>query len=318
LSAGPSPPPTARQAQLLVLAGELRPELHRYCARLMGSVIDGEDVVQDTFTRAFVALDELQDVPPLRAWLFKIAHNRAIDLLRGRAIRATEPIEAARGVVDPGSPDPEEILMRREVVETAVSRFLELSIVQRSVVILKDVLDQSLEEIAAFLDLTVNAVKAHLARGRARLEAINAQTPARSAPRAPSAAVARYVALFNRRDFDGLRAMLADDVRLIQSTHPQRTGAADVGMFFGIYSRSAPVRLDPAWLDGREVIAVYEDPQGVKPSYLMWLEWTADRISFIRDYRHVRYVVDDADLVLASHAGPAGEGNPAAARSTPR
>ncbi len=299
MSAGPSSPPTARQAQFLALAGELRPELHRYCARLMGSVIEGEDVVQDTFARALVALDELQETTPLRAWLFKIAHNRAIDLLRSRAIRATEPIEAARDVVDAESPDPEEILMRREVVETAVSRFVELPIVQRSVVILKDVLEQSLEEIAALLDLTVNAVKAHLARGRARLEAINAQTPARSAPRPPSPAVARYVALFNQRDFDGLRAMLADDVRLIQSAYPPRTGAADVGTFFGIYSRSAPVRLAPAWLDGREVIAVYEDPQAVKPSYLMWLEWTGDRISFIRDYRHVRYIVDDADLVLA-------------------
>jgi RNA polymerase sigma factor (sigma-70 family) len=299
LSAGPSSPPTARQAQFLALAGELRPELHRYCARLMGSVIEGEDVVQDTFARALVALDELQGTTPLRAWLFKIAHNRAIDLLRSRAIRATEPIEAARDVVDAESPDPEEILMRREVVETAVSRFVELPIVQRSVVILKDVLEQSLEEIAALLDLTVNAVKAHLARGRARLEAINAQTPARSAPRPPSPAVARYVALFNQRDFDGLRAMLADDVRLIQSAYPPRTGAADVGTFFGIYSRSAPVRLAPAWLDGREVIAVYEDPQAVKPSYLMWLEWTAGRISFIRDYRHVRYIIDDADLVLA-------------------
>jgi DNA-directed RNA polymerase specialized sigma24 family protein len=57
LSAGPSSPPTARHAELLALAGELRPELHRYCARLMGSVIEGEDMAQDTFARAFVALD---------------------------------------------------------------------------------------------------------------------------------------------------------------------------------------------------------------------------------------------------------------------
>jgi RNA polymerase sigma-70 factor (ECF subfamily) len=120
--------------------------------------------------------------------------------------------------------------------------------------------------------------------------------------------VARYVALFNRHDWDGLRAMLADDVRLIQSTYPQRAGAADVGMFFGIYSRSAPVRLAPAWLDGNEVIAVYEDPQAAKPSYLMWLEWTDGRISFIRDYRYVRYVIDGAELVLAADAKPAGGG----------
>jgi RNA polymerase sigma-70 factor, ECF subfamily len=257
LSGGQSSPPSARQAQLLALAGELRPELHRYCARLMGSVIEGEDVVQDTFARAFVALDGLQETPPLRAWLFRIAHNRALDLLRSRVIRAAEPIEAADEVTDPESPDPVEVLMRREAVETAVSRFAQLPTMQRSVVILKDVLDQSLEEIAAMLDLTVNAVKAHLARGRARLKAINAQAADPPVRRPPSPAVARYVALFNRGDWDGLRAMLADDVRLVQSTYPLRTGAADVGMFFGIYARSAPVRLAPAWLDGREVIAVW-------------------------------------------------------------
>jgi RNA polymerase sigma-70 factor (ECF subfamily) len=97
-------PSTARHAQLLALAGELRPAIHRYCARLMGSVIEGEDVVQDTFARAFVALDELQEAPPLRAWLFRIAHNRALDLLRSRAIRASEPVEAAHEVADPESP----------------------------------------------------------------------------------------------------------------------------------------------------------------------------------------------------------------------
>src|SRR6185503_4576654 len=201
LSGDPSSSSTERHAQLMALAGKLRSELHRYCARLVGSVIEGEDVVQDTFARAFAALDELQEVPPLRAWLFRIAHNRALDLLRSRAIRAAEPIEAAHELADPESPDPVEVLMRREAVDTAVSRFMELPTVQRSVVILKDVLDQSLEEIAAMLDLTVNAVKGHLARGRARLKAvnaaINAEAPAEPAPRPPSPAVARYVALFN-------------------------------------------------------------------------------------------------------------------------
>jgi len=302
----PSAPPTPRQAQFLALAEKLRPELHRYCARLMGSVIDGEDVVQDTFARAFVALDELEEGAPMRAWLFRIAHNRALDLLRSRAIRAAEPIEAAEELADPEIPDPVEAMMRREAVETAVSRFAELPTMQRSVVILKDVLDQSLEEIAAVLDLTVNAVKAHLARGRARLKTIKAQAPTKPSPRPPSPAVARYVALFNDRDWDGLRAMLADDVRLIQSSYPLRAGAADVGMFFGIYSRSDPVRLVPAWLDGREVIAVYDGFQAVRPSYFMWLEWKDGRISFIRDYRHVRYVVDDAELVLAPDAPPPG------------
>ena len=301
MSAGP---PSARHAQLLALADELRPELHRYCARLMGSVIDGEDVVQDTFTRGFAALDELEEDTPMRAWLFRIAHNRALDLLRGRAVRRTEPIEAASDVVDQASPDPVEMLMRQEAVKTAVSRFAELPTVQRSVVILKDVLDEQLTEIAALLDLTVDAVKGHLARGRARLRQINAQAATLAEARPASAAVARYVTLFNQRDWEALRALLADDVKLVQSTYPLRAGAADVGMFFGIYSRSAPVRLAPAWLDGREVIAVYEDPQAVKPSYLMWLEWRNDRISFIRDYKYVRYVIDDAELVLALDIAP--------------
>ena len=264
----------------------------------MGSVIDGEDVVQDTFARAFSARGELDDMQSLRAWLFRIAHNRALDLLRSRAIRSAEPIEAAADIADEDSLDPVEVLMRKEAVGSAVSRFAELPTIQRSVVILKDVLDQSLVEIATTLDLTVNAVKAHLSRGRTRLKAINSEAPVRPSPGAPSPAVARYIALFNQRDWDGLRAMLADDVRLVQSHYPPRRGAMEVGSFFGIYSRSEPVRLIPAWLEGREVIAVFEARDEAKPSYFMWLEWTDGRISFIRDYRHLPYIMTDAELIL--------------------
>jgi len=66
LNAEQPSPDGSRQAELLALAGELRPELHRYCARLMGSVIDGEDVVQDAFARALVALGEIDEMPQLR------------------------------------------------------------------------------------------------------------------------------------------------------------------------------------------------------------------------------------------------------------
>jgi RNA polymerase sigma factor (sigma-70 family) len=292
---------------LLALTAELRPELHRYCARLMGSVIDGEDVVQDTMARALVALGEIEDVPPLRPWLFKIAHNRALDLLRSRIVRKTEPIEAAFDTADEANPDPVEVLMRQEAVETAVSRFAELPLIQRSVIILKDVLDESLKDIADLLDLTVDAVKAHLARGRARLREINAQAATLPAARPASAATARYVALFNARNWDGLRALLADDVRLHQSTYPVRTGAADVGLFFTIYAKFEGVRLAPAWVEGREVIAVFEDSAAAGPSYFLWLEWRNSRISFIRDYRYARYIVDDAELMLAPDSRVAGD-----------
>jgi RNA polymerase sigma-70 factor, ECF subfamily len=305
VSAGSPTPDSNRRAQLVAEAGALRPELHRYCARLMGSVIDGEDVVQDTLARALVALQEMEETPPLRPWLFRIAHNRAIDLLRGRTLRMAEPIEAAADVADPASPDPVEMLMRQEAVKTAVSRFAELSTVQRSVVILKDVLDEPLKEIAALLDLTVDAVKAHLARGRARLREINAQAGPAAEARPASPAVAHYVALFNRRDWDGLRALLADDVRLLQSTYTLRTGPADVGMFFTIYAKFDGVWLKPAWLEGREVIAVFANRADPKPAYVMWLEWRDGRISFIRDTRYARYVMADAELTLAPDDGQA-------------
>jgi RNA polymerase sigma factor (sigma-70 family) len=297
-----------RREELLALAGELRPDLHRYCARLMGSVIDGEDVVQDTLVRAFVALQDLEEAPPLRPWLFRIAHNRALDLLRSREVRMAEPIDAAREVADSTQPDPLEMLMHKEAVKTAVSRFVELPSLQRSVVILKDVLDESLVEIAALLDLTVDAVKGHLARGRAHLREINADARPLPDARPASAAVARYVALFNQRDWDGLRAMLADDVKLHQSLHPLRVGRADVGLFFTLYAKIEGVWLTPALLEGREVIAVFEDPADPKPSYIMWLEWREGRITFIHDYRYVRYVTADAELTLASETKPADDG----------
>lgn len=287
------------QGAFLALVAGLRPELHRYCARLTGSVIDGEDVVQDAIAKGLAALDALDGATPLRAWLFRIAHNQALDLLRRRAVRAAEPIEAAGDAPDTEAPDPLEILMRQEAVRTAVARFVELPATQRSVIILKDVLDHSLQDIADLLDLTVDAVKAHLARGRTRLKAINARPVQAAPPPPPSPAVVRYAALFNRRDWDGLRALLADDVRLNQASYAPREGSADVGRFFTIYAGfDQPVRLQPAWLEGREALAVFAD-QASEPAYFMWIEWKDGRIAFIHDYRYARYVLDGAELQLA-------------------
>jgi RNA polymerase sigma factor (sigma-70 family) len=290
------PAEAPRPEQLLALAAEMRPELHRYCSRLMGSVVDGEDVVQDTFIRAITALPDLDEDTPLRPWLFRIAHNRALDLIRSRALRLSEPIEAALEIADTAGKDPLEELMRQDVVKTAVTHFAELSILQRSAVILKDVLDESLLEIADLLGLSVDAVKGHLSRGRARLKEINARAQVLPEAVIPSAATSQYIKLFNQRDWDGLRALLAEDVRLNQSSYPLRVGRANVSMFFSIYAKSPEVRLAPARLEGREVIVVFDDPNVAKTSYLMWLEWRDGLISFIHDYRHVRYVVADAEL----------------------
>ncbi len=81
---GIGPPPELAQARerFLELVAEIRPELHRYCARLTGSIVDGEDVVQDTLAKAYYAVSMAAEMPPLRPLLFKIAHNTALDVLR--------------------------------------------------------------------------------------------------------------------------------------------------------------------------------------------------------------------------------------------
>jgi RNA polymerase sigma-70 factor (ECF subfamily) len=191
-----------------------------------------------------------------------------------------------------------EAIMQHEALNTAVSRFIELPTIQRSVVILKDVLGEPLSDIAGLLSLSVDSVKAHLARGRSRLREIT-QPPLPARSRKPSEDVARYVMLFNRRDWPSLRALLVEDVKLQQSSHPVRTGAANVGTFFGTYAQFNEIRLAPAWLEGREIIAVFEHESASAPDYFMWLEWRDGRIVFIRDYRYDRYVMRDAEIVMA-------------------
>jgi RNA polymerase sigma factor (sigma-70 family) len=293
------------QDGFLALVGAIRPELHRYCARLTGSVFDGEDVVQEALAKAYQSLGTLDDRIALRAWLFRIAHNRALDLMRSRALRAAEPLEAASEMPDEDTPDPLERLMREEAIATAVSRFVELPTMQRSAVVLKDVLEHSLDDIAGLLEISVDAVKAHLARGRARLRQINALAPAPPAALAFSAATRRYVELFNRRDWESLRALLAEDARLHQAMRPVRSGA-DVGMFFTIYGRNPAIHLAPAWLEGEEVIAVFEQGPAQRPHHVMRIAWRDGRIALIHDYRYVPYVIDGVELVF-DQEGPAGD-----------
>jgi hypothetical protein len=164
-------------------------------------------------------------------------------------------------------------------------------------VILKDVLGHSLDEIGGLLELSLPAVKAALHRGRARLREFTVTQPTAPPPRT-SPAVARYVALFNARDWDGVRAMLAEDVQLDLVSRAQRAGRA-VGNYLTNYDRLHDWRLAPAWLEGREVIAVFRAPDEARPGYFIELRFEGDKIKKIRDFRYVPYVIGDAALVLA-------------------
>jgi len=238
--------------RFLELVADLRPELHRYCARMTGSIADGEDIVQDTLARAYYLLPEMNELPAFRPWLFRVAHNRALDHLRRYEVRMGEPLDAVRDTAVDPAPDPGDVIAHQQAVRLAVSRFVELAPAQRSCVILKDVLGHSLEEIGALLELSLPAVKAALHRGRARLRDLAEAPPAAPPPpRQTSPVVARYVALFNARDWDGVRALLAEDVQLDLVSRAQRAGRA-VGDYMSNYERYSDWRLAPAWLEGRE------------------------------------------------------------------
>jgi RNA polymerase sigma-70 factor (ECF subfamily) len=122
-----------------------------------------------------------------------------------------------------------------------------------------------------------------------------------------SAAVARYVVLFKQWDWDGLRRCW----RTTSSSISPCTQFASAVPKSVCSSHCTPRSwLAPAWLEGREVIAVFEDRADPKPSYIMWLEWRDGQITFIHDYRYVRYVTADAELTLAPEAKPTGNGAP--------
>jgi RNA polymerase sigma-70 factor (ECF subfamily) len=288
--------------RFLALVADVRPDLHRYCARMTGSVASGEDVVQDVLARAYYELSQSKALPPLRPWLFRIAHNRSIDHLRHEAYRAAEPMDAANDVADAPEREPDQVLENRQAMHAALSCFLELAPAQRACVILKDVLDHSLADIADELGLSVPAVKAALHRGRSVLQRVTRDAAGRAerASSSPSPALVRYATLFNARDWDGVRALLADDVRLDLVSQRKAAGRRDVGMYFSNYDRARDWLLHPAWLEGREVLAVCHLEQGGAPRYFIELGWADDgRLASIRDYRYVPYITRDGSIALA-------------------
>lgn len=277
--------------QFLSVVGELRPELHRYCARLTGSVIEGEDIVQETLAKAFYAMSLTAETPPLRPWLFKIAHNTAVDALRAHGRKLTDVTADLDDVA--GYDDAPEPL----VVRAALARFVMLPLAQRSAVILKDVLGHSLEETAETMGTTVMAVKACLVRGRAALrrepdgdEALDASTRRN---------LERYASLFNARDWDGVRALVGDDCRLDLVSKSQRRGKQVAG-YFGRY-QGLDVTLEVVRLEGALALAAHVDGDSAI-AYFILLAFEDGRVASIRDYRYVPYIALEAEVVRDEQA----------------
>ncbi len=158
------------------LIGQIRPELHRYCARMTGSVVDGEDVVQDTLAKAFYLLPKIGEIGNLRSWIFRIAHNKAVDYTRAYARRLGEPLEEHSDI--PADTPPAD---RHDLLKMGLGLFMRLTPAQRGAVILKDVLGHSLSEIAEILEMSLLSVKGVLHRGRDTLHKL-AEDAGDSAP----------------------------------------------------------------------------------------------------------------------------------------
>jgi RNA polymerase sigma-70 factor, ECF subfamily len=303
---GADEPAQARKA-FDELLGRLRPKLHRYCARMTGSVVDGEDVVQEALVKAIGAFapsfaeagqpGEGGAIANPESWLFRIAHNAALDFLRRRARH-----EAVRADEDPDMiADAASEVERRQAAAASLRTFMRLTVAQRSSVILMDVLGYSLEEIGGVTGSSIASIKAALHRGRTRLREL-AHEPEEVPPpvlaQVDRARLAAYVDRFNARDFAAVRDMLAEEVQLELVNRTRAAGRSEVGRYFHNYSLARDWQLVPGLADGRPAALVRDaaDPSGA-PAYFVLLQWSGDGVAAIRDFRYARYAMDGAELV---------------------
>ena len=231
------PAASASPTDLTATLEQYRAELTGYCYRMLGSAFEAEDAVQDTFVRAWRAMDRFEGRSALRSWLYRIATNVCLDMLGSKQRRARpmdlnpaltadhplgaplpetawiEPVPDARVVPDG---DPAAVALARESVRLAfVAALQHLPPRQRAVLILREVLRWRATEVAELLDMTVASVNSALQRARATLAKVQADDPDDATPISPDdeALLRRYVDAFERYDMDSLTSLLRDDAK---------------------------------------------------------------------------------------------------------
>jgi RNA polymerase sigma-70 factor (ECF subfamily) len=284
----------ARYLAFLETITHLRPSLHRYCTRMTGSVMDGEDIVQEALFDAYRKLDSFDDSLPLKPWLFRIAHNRCIDFLRRREVR-----EAADAVaLEPASVEPADPI--GEILDRAVEHLvLLLPPKERACVLLKDVFDYSLEEDSELVDSTVGGVKAALNRGRSKLASLpQTSRRARAANPEMSRLLRLYVDRFNRRDWDGLRELITADARLLVAD--RFAGPLANAPYFSRYDgMTTPWRMAAGEVDGQMAIVALRQDNGVWTSHsIISIQMAGPLIARVVDYLHCPWVFAAAGSVV--------------------
>ena len=293
-----------------------RPELHAHCYRLLGSVHDADDALQDALLRAWRGLPGFDDRRPMRPWLYKIATNVCLDLIARRPRRwlpvdcgspadpGGEPQQPVPGPawVEPypdeqlGLPDgyasPEARYEQREAVELAfVAALQHLPARPRAVLILRDVLGFSARDAAGVLDTTPTSVHSALRRAR---QAIRARLPAQSQQKAIRSAGDRRLRELARRLADALEAgqvevivaMLAEDATFAMPPHPGWCRGRDALSRSWFMPAGSPtgLRYRPARANGQLALAAYklDRRQGCYLAVALdVLSWQGTRISAI-------------------------------------
>jgi len=212
-----------------------RVELTAYCYRMLGSAFEAEDAVQETLVRAWRSFDRFEGRAALRSWLYRIATNVCLDMLKGRQRRARpmdlgparEPIESNLNtlpevtwiqpmpdrLVAPEE-DPAEVAVARETIRLAfVAALQHLPPRQRAVLILCEVLRWQATEVAELLDTTVASVNSALQRARATLAEgnVSATDPSPPLDESDRALLDRYVEAFERYDIEALTSLIRED-----------------------------------------------------------------------------------------------------------
>jgi RNA polymerase sigma-70 factor (ECF subfamily) len=280
-----------------------RRELQVHCYRLLGSYVEAEDLVQETFERAWRSLDRLKGDSSLRAWLYRIATNACLDTLRQRGRRRVLPFDVMEPV-RPGGPlpeaaaeqwlepfpdqglrqagpaaDPGEAVVERETIELAFLAALQhLPPLQRAVFVARDVNGWPARATAALLGTSETAVKSALQRARATMRE---RLPQRRDDWAPAAAVAaderavleRYVDAHLRGDVEAMAEVLADDVRVAYPQIPLWSDSRDA--FVQATRELAPpgeYRFVATGANLQPAVAIYHRPPGAAEFTLTALE----------------------------------------------
>jgi RNA polymerase sigma-70 factor, ECF subfamily len=288
---------------------EYRSELIGYCYRMLGSAFEAEDAVQDTLVRAWRSYDRFEGRSALRSWLYRIATHVCLDML-GSAQRRARPMDlrpAGSGhATDPGEPlpdevwvgpmpdsrllpeatDPANVVAARESIRLAfIAALQKLPPKQRAVLILREVLAWSAQEVAQLLETSVPSVNSALQRARATLSAADSAGDVyRPMDDEQKLLLARYVQAFESYDMSALTALLLEDATLSMPPLPLwMRGPAEIEAWMtGTGSVCRGSRLVPVVANGMPAFGQYHTSpsgSGYEPWALITLELSAGRIA---------------------------------------